>query len=303
MEKKFDAYQMVTDRVCAMLEKGIKPWSRPWSTTQSYAWSGNDGRVYSLLNQILLADPEKDYKTIEELEADVAGEWLTYAQAQERGGQVRKGEKGRKIVFFKVYDKHITETDENGNEVEKINHFPVLRAYTVFHIRQCDGLCQKYHTDGDKLFDFSDDVTAESVAKAYIKREGITYNQIKGNRAYYSPELDLVVTPLKAQFERQEQYYATLFHELTHSTGHESRLNRINKQAAFGADDYSTEELVAEIGSASILATLGLETDTSFNNSTAYIKNWLNALKKDKKMIVVAAARAEKAIRLILGID
>lgn len=298
--QKFDAYQMVTDRICAMLEKGLKPWAQPWNSAKTCAWSGNDGRVYSLVNQMLLADPEKEYHTIQDVFDDVRGEWLTFNQVKERGGNVRKGEHGRKVVFFKVLDKPTGELDEEGKE--KIDHIPFLNAYTVFHIRQCDGIEQKYHLDGDKLYNFESDTTADQVAADYLKREGITYNQVKGDRAYYSPILDTVVTPLPEQFISAAEYYSTLFHELTHSTGHESRLNRLKKDAAFGNEVYSTEELVAEIGAASLLATLGIETSDTLNNSAAYIKSWLKALKNDKKMVVVASARAEKAIRMILNI-
>ena len=109
--------------------------------------------------------------------------------------------------------------------------------------------------------------------------------------------------PIPEQFRNSEEYYSTLFHELTHSTGHPSRLNRINGNVHFGDENYSEEELVAEIGSASILSSLGVETEGSFTNSAAYIANWLTALKNDKRMIVKAAGKAEKAVRLIFGID
>ena len=114
--------------------------------------------------------------------------------------------------------------------------------------------------------------------------------------------LDTVVTPLPEQFKDRAEYYSALFHELVHSTGHATRLNRLTECAAFGSEVYSTEELVAEIGSASILATLGIETEASMSNSAAYIKGWLKALKNDKRMIVTASAKAEKAIRMILNI-
>ena len=302
-EKKLDAYQMATDRICALLEQGIKPWAQPWTSAKSCAWSGNDGRVYSFVNQLLLADPEKKYHDINELFADIRGEWVTYNQAQERGGQVRKGEKGRKVIFFKVIEKERTEIDEDGNEKKVKTSIPCPKCYTVFKVSQCDGLEQKYHTDGDKLYDFTGNENADGIAAAYLQREGIKYNPVHGDRAYYSPELDLVVTPLKEQFQDATEYYSTLYHELTHSTGHESRLNRLSKEAAFGNEVYSTEELTAEIGSASLLATLGIETDNSLTNSAAYVKNWLKALKNDKKMIVVAAARAEKAVKMILNIQ
>lgn len=293
---KFDAYQMATDKIISLLESGLKPWAKPWTKVMSCAWSGNNGKPYSLLNQMLLADPDKQYKTMDELLNDIRGEWVTFKQAQERGGTVRKGEHGRQVVFFKMMEK------KRENEEDPIERFPYLTAYTVFHIRQCDGLEQKYHTNDDVLYDFSADADAETVAMDYIKREGITYNPVHGDRAYYSPLLDTVVTPLPEQFKDSEEYYSALFHELVHSTGHASRLNRLTECAAFGSETYSTEELVAEIGSASILATLGIETDASMNQSAAYIKGWLKALKNDKRMIVTASAKAEKAIRMILNI-
>lgn len=298
MAQKFDAYQMVTDRICAMLEQGLKPWAQPWSSAESCAWSGNDGRVYTLINQMLLADPEKKYKSAAELFADVRGEWVTYKQALERGGHVKQGEKGRKIIHYTMVEKK-----KGEGEDERVETYPCITVHTVFHIRQCEGIEQKFHLDGDKLYDFTADTAAEDLAHEYIKREGITYNPVRGNRAYYSPELDTVVTPLPEQFQDSAEYYSTLFHELTHSTGHESRLNRLDKCAAFGSEIYSTEELVAEIGSASLLATLGIETGDTLTASAAYIKNWLKALKNDKRMVVTAASRAEKAVRMILNVQ
>ena len=294
---KFDAYQMVTDRIVELLEQGIKPWAKPWSSAMTCAWSGNDGRVYSLLNQMLLADPEKKYQSMQEWLDDISGEWVTFKQAQDRGGCVRKGEHGRKVVFFKMIEK-----PKAGSTTGEVESFPYLTAYTVFKVSQCDGISQKFHVDSDKVYDFQQDATADDIIDDYLKREGITYNQVRGNKAYYSPPLDLIVTPLPEQFENNAEFYSTIFHEMTHSTGHKDRLNRINTSAAFGECDYSKEELIAEIGSASILATLGIENPDSFNNSVAYINNWLRALKNDKKLIVSASAAAEKAIRRILNI-
>lgn len=294
----FDAYQMVTDRICAMLEKGFIPWQRPWAMAKTVAWSGCDGHTYSLLNQILLADPDKKYNSFEEIAADVAGEWVTFKQAINRGGCVRKGEHGRKVVFFKMIPK--TEQDEDGNE--KTKTIPFLSVSTVFKISQCDGLEQKYHTDANELYSFDADQTADQIADDYAAREGVKINYVHGNSAYYSPALDAVTLPLREQFKESGEFYSTLFHELTHSTGHAKRLNRIKTNAAFGSDDYSAEELVAEIGSSSILATLGIETSETFRNNAAYIQNWLKALRGDKRMIVTAASRAEKAVRLILNV-
>jgi len=293
---KFDAYQMVTDRICGMMEQGFIPWDRPWAMVKDSAWSGCDGHIYSLINQFLLADPEKKYKSLDEMMNDVAGEWVTFKQAIDRGGNVKNGEKGRKIVFFTM----IPEKDEDGNETKKL--FPFLKWTTVFKISQCEGIDQKFHKDADCLYDFNPDVTADEVVTDYTGREGVRLNVKKGNKACYSPVTDAVTMPLPEQFRNNAEYYSTLFHELTHSTGHQKRLNRIVKTAAFGSEDYSAEELVAEIGSASILATLGMENAKTFRNSAAYVQGWLKALKNDKRLIVTASAKAEKAIKLILGI-
>lgn len=298
--EKFDAYQMVTDRITALLEQGLIPWARPWSSVAACAWSHNDGRQYSLINQMLLADPNKKYSSMAELLKDVTGEWITFEQAKKEGGHVKKGAKGRPVVFFKVYEKKTEETDENGEQVTQ--KFPVLKRFTVFRVADCEGIKQRYNNEETSNV-IPADATADSIAADYVHRFGITCNEVKSNRAYYSPAIDTVVVPLRSQFSSSAEFYSTLYHELTHSTGHKDRLNRLTKTAAFGNGEYSTEELTAEIGAASILATLGIETAESFRNSVGYIQGWLKALKDDKKMIVVAAARAEKAIRLILGID
>lgn len=296
---KIDAYQMATDRICALLEQGIKPWAKPWTTALTCGWSGQTGKPYSFLNQMLLADPEKEYKNMEEWLDDVAGEWLTFNQIKDRGGNVKKGEHGRKVVFFKMLPKK----DKDGNvDDESTEVFPFLTVSCVFHVRQCEEINQKYHTDGDKVYDFTQSENADEVSSDYLARSGVKLINKKQDRAFYRPKTDEVHMPLPEQFKNSEEYYSTLFHELTHSTGHPSRLNRVNGNVNFGDESYSLEELVAEIGSSSIMATLGIETDGSLFNSTAYIKNWLEQLRNDKTMIVKAASRAEKAVKMILGI-
>ena len=294
---KIDTYQMVTDRICAALENGVKPWAMPWVNPMNCGWSGQTGKPYSFLNQMLLADPEKKYADMAEWMEDIRGEWLTFNQIQERGGKIRKGEHGRKIVFFKM----IPLKDEDGNETE--DTFPFLSVSTVFHVRQCEGIEAKYHAEKDQRFSFIQSATADSVSSRYLTRSGVKLINSESNRAFYRPATDEVHLPNPEQFRNSEEYYSTLFHELTHSTGHPSRLNRVNGNVNFGDENYSEEELVAEIGSASILSSLGIETEDSFTNSAAYIGNWLSALKNDKKMIVKAASKAEKAVRMIFGIQ
>lgn len=294
---KFDAYQMVTDRICELLEQGVAPWQKPWQTVLDCGWSGQTGNPYSLLNQMLLLDPQKKYKTMQEMTDDIRGEWLSFNQVKERGGSVKKGEHGRRIVFFKM----LPVKDEDGIEDER-KMFPFLSVTTVFHTRQCEGIEQKFHTDENERYEFTENRTAEDVAEGYLKRSGVKLTVSESDKAFYRPSTDEVFIPAPDQYKLSEEYYSTLFHELTHSTGHPSRLNRVNGNQFFGNESYSLEELVAEIGSASILATVGIGTKNSLNNSASYIGNWLKALKNDKTMIVKAAGRAEKAVKMILDI-
>jgi antirestriction protein ArdC len=224
------------------------------------------------------------------------GEYLTYKQATEAGGSVRKGEKSEIVVFFKPYP--VKDTDASGQEITKV--IPLLRYHNVFHISQCDGIEPKYKPEEIKEFDPI--VEAESLKDEYIAREGIAYTETTGNRAFYSPSKDAVQLPDRGQFEDVSEFYSTMFHELIHSTGHEKRLNRITKDSHFGNQEYSKEELVAEIGAAAILNKLTIETPRSIKNNTAYVGSWLKALQNDSKMIVYAAGKAVYAVKLIYGI-
>ena len=136
---------------------------------------------------------------------------------------------------------------------------------------------------------------------AYVKRSGVRIVNREGDRAFYSPSSDSITLPLLAQFAETAEYYSTAFHELTHSTGHVSRLDRLSKTAYFGSEAYSKEELIAEIGAAALVNAAGLETANSFRNSAVYVQNWLKVLRDDKRFIVSAAGKAEKAVSTILG--
>ncbi len=274
-----DLYAEITDRIISEMEKGIIPWNRPWTGTRSGAWSRSTGRPYSLLNQMILGKP---------------GEYLTFKQCQDAGGHIRKGEKARMVVFWKQVP--VTEQDANGNDVKKL--VPMLRYFSVFHIDQCEGIQQKYNlNEQPRTFDAITE--ADRIAEAYSARSGCAINHERSNRAYYSPSRDHIVLPLREQFPVVPEYYGTLYHELTHSTGHASRLNRLDKTASFGSEEYSKEELVAEIGAATCLNELGIETPSSFKNTVAYIQSWISALRNDKRMIVSATGKAEKAVNMI----
>jgi len=290
---KFDVYTMVTDRIIAELEKGNIPWRKPWvgvkSNRKNAAISGSTGKPYSILNQMMLGKP---------------GEWYTYKQATERGGKVRKGEKSSVVVFWSQYSKQVVEDDESGNPVIKVKPMWILKYYNVFHIDQIEGLTPRWDKD-DEVIDPESVPTpceeADVIVRGYLTASGVTLHHVRGDRAFYRPSDDSVTVPEMSQFKECAEYYSTLFHELTHSTGHETRLNRHSKTAFFGNEEYSKEELVAEIGASALVNYCGLESEGSFKNSAAYIQSWLKALKNDKRLIVSASAKADKAVDLILG--
>ena len=273
-----DIYAAVTERIIEQMEQGIIPWQKPW-ISNSKAISHATGKPYSLLNQMLLGRP---------------GEYLTFKQCQEAGGKVRKGEKSQMVVFWKW----IETEDEETHEKKEV---PFLRYYNVFHIDQCEGIAAKHTTETAFPDGAAADEAAQAIIADYLKRENVKLQHQEGDRAFYRPGTDEIVLPLLRQFHSTAEYYSTAFHEITHSTGHEKRLNRLEKIAFFGSDAYSKEELVAEIGAAALVSHAGLETSSSIRNNAAYIQNWLKVLKDDKRFIVSAAGKAEKAVQLILN--
>ena len=303
---KIDVYQIVTDRIVAELEKGNIPWKKPWVAAGcgSRAISHATGKPYSLLNQCLLGRP---------------GEYLTSNQIKKEGGKLRDGEeenksmivfwsfrevdkkKGKKTSKSKKNDKVEDSQDEKENADSKPKKkIPILKYFIVYHIDQCEGIKPK--CEMPPLPNAAEaDENADNIMNDYVEREKITLRFVEGNEAYYQPSTDTIVLPTKAQFTATAEFYGTAFHEMTHSTGAEKRLNRINKKAAFGGDDYSKEELVAEIGSAVLLNHVGLETESSMRNNAAYVQSWLRALRNDKRLIVGASKKAEDAVNFILG--
>ena len=278
-------YEMVTDRIIEQLESGVIPWEKPWTGIRSGAFNRVSKKSYSLLNQMLLKHK---------------GEYATFKQWQDLGGKVRKGEKSETIVFWKVLP--IEEEQEDGEKVTK--QIPLLRYISVFHISQVDGV---EPLPKEELNDIEPIGKAEKVLKDYWTRENITVEHIAGNRAFYSPTRDMICLPLFEQFMDANEYYSTAFHESVHSTMQESRCNRAeerkNKLVAFGSEEYSKEELVAELGSANLMNIIGIESKKSFRNSSAYIQNWLSVLKNDVKFIVSASSKAENAVNYILSIE
>ena len=270
-----DIYAEITNRMILEMENGVIPWQKPWMAS-GRAISHTTGKAYSLLNQMLLGRP---------------GEWLTFKQCHEEGGYVRKGEKSHIVVFWKWLDQE----DEETGEVRQV---PFLRYYNVFHIDQCEGITAKHSMEN--AHPAKADAAAEAIITEYVKREGVTLEHHEGDAAFYQPATDRIVLPMMKQFTDTAEYYGIAFHEMVHSTGHMKRLARLDSQANFGGEEYSKEELVAEIGSAALVHHAGLETSSSFHNSAAYCQNWLSVLRNDKRFIVSAASKADKAVNFIL---
>ena len=277
---KKDIYEMVTDRIIEQLEKGYIPWQKPWTGVHDGAYNRISNKPYSLLNQMLLS------KT---------GEYASFKQWTELGGHIRKGEKAEIVTFWKI--QQIEEENEDGEKI--IKQLPLLRYYNVFHISQVEGVKPK-SIDLNELQPIEE---AERIKTEYMQREHIKILEKVTDKAFYSPSLDYIQVPCKEQYQNIEEFYSTLFHEMTHSTGHKNRLDRedVKDCMYFGSENYSKEELCAELGSAFLINKLGIASSKSFNNSTAYIQSWLRVLKNDKKFIISASSRAEKAVKYILN--
>lgn len=278
-----DVYSIVTERIIKQLEQGYIPWKKPWVNCLDGTFNRISRKPYSLLNQLLLTHE---------------GEYATFKQWEQSGGKVKKGEKSEIIVFWKMQE--VTEKTETG-EIQ-VRNIPVLRYYNVFHISQVENVFPL--DDSENRFDTEPIEEAEKVFRGYAEREHITLHIGDGNKAFYRPFDDSITLPSMAQFERAEEFYSTAFHECGHSTMKATRCDREaeNKGSHFGNEGYSKEELVAEITSSAIVHSLGLETEDTFKNNCAYIQNWLSVLKNDKKFIVSATGKAEKAAKYILSI-
>jgi antirestriction protein ArdC len=276
-----NVYEMVTERILNQLKEGTIPWQKPWTGSQDGAYNYVSGKAYSVLNQMILKHEDA---------------YLTFKQIQDLGGKLKKGSKAEIVTFWKMLP--IEEVNKDGEKVKKV--IPFLRYYNVFWIGDTEGIERK---DIQRIA-HNPEEEAENIINLYMNSENHPSLQRDktSNRAYYSPLQDKVVVPEIGQYEHVEEYYSTLFHELTHSTGAKSRLNRIKIGIAhFGNEEYSKEELVAEIGAATLVNMAGLETEKSFNNSAAYIEGWSKALKDNVKMIVEASSKAAKAVNYILG--
>lgn len=278
-------YQIITDQIIKKLESGTVPWYRPWKGGE-YPMNLISKKPYRGVNAFLLG-----------CSGYVSHYWVSYKQAQDLGGNVKKGEKSSIAVFWKqlqVDGKNI----ETGETKKKT--IPMLRYYHVFNTEQCENINPDKIPAPEIRMDFQSLQQCESVINNMPNKPDI---RCKGREAFYQPSGDFVNIPLQNTFDNDEEYYSTLFHELTHSTGHSTRLGRHQKNHCshnFGSQDYSKEELIAEMGAAFLCGYTRIEMKT-IENSAAYIKSWLSRLKDDVKLVVLAAAQAQKSTDYILN--
>jgi antirestriction protein ArdC len=280
-EKK-DIYSLVTERIIDQLEKGVIPWTSSISK-QGTPKSLITKKAYRGINPFVLWTAPFDSRY-----------WLTFNQAQKLGGHVRKSEKGSPVVYW-----HWRSPAELAKLAEKTPHpAPCYPFYaTVFNLEQCEGIDAP--ADDTKTFEHSPIEEAERLIAAMPNAPKFEY--IHTDKPSYSALTDTLYIPVARRFETSEDYYCTLFHELGHSTGHESRLNRFTSQKnrSFGSPDYSFEELVAEMTAAFLCAHCGIENQVE--QSASYIDGWLEAFRKDRKILIEAASAAQRATDYILG--
>lgn len=288
---KLDVYARVTERIITTLEAGTRPWLKPWSTPQGGSaimpLRGN-GTPYRGINVLLLWGEAMD-------KGYACNTWMTYKQAEERGAQVRKGEKGSMVVYADRAS--TTETNDKGEEVERA--FAFMKAYTVFNVEQIDGLPESSYAKPDVR---EEGQVLEAIAEAerFFEKTGATFRH-GGNRAFYTTGGDFIQLPPLQAFHDAESYTATKAHELVHWTGNETRLARTFGKR-FGDQAYAFEELVAELGSAFLCAVLGI-TPEPREDHAAYLANWLKVLKEDKRAIFSAAAHAQRAVDFLDGLQ
>jgi antirestriction protein ArdC len=276
-----NVYEIITDRIIKQLESGVAPWRKPWSAKLPVNLMSQ--KPYRGLNVLTLASQGYPSRF-----------WLTFNQANKLGGKIRKGEKSSPVIYWNIGEEREYTTRDGQTRTSK----PFLLRYSnVFNLSQTEGI----------------NLTASALQEARTNNPIEDCEQIvatmpnrpafeQSDKAWYAPGRDVVGMPSIGLFRSSEEYYSTFFHELTHSTGHASRIGRDGFESiqSFGSESYCREELVAEMGAAMLCGVTGIENRT-IKNSVAYLRTWIERLKSDSRLIVTAASAAQKAADYILG--
>lgn len=281
-DDKIDVYQLVTNNIIACLEKGVIPWQQPW-TDAGMPCNLLSKRPYRGINLWMLASLNYEQNL-----------FLTWDQIKELGGSVNKGEHGHIVVFWKAAQKK-----GEVQQDDKQKHVPLLRYYKVFNIAQCRELPVHLTPVKDDTAECDPLVECENIIHTMPDAPKIVH---KEPAAFYHIPTDVVNMPKKKNFNSIHGYYATLFHELVHSTGAEKRLGRksLEDMAPFGSVSYAMEELIAEMGTSFLCQYSGI-LPIQLESSAAYIENWLKVFKGDKRFLISAGGQAQKAVDFILN--
>ena len=285
------AYEIITDRILEALSKGVIPWRKMWQLPAgTRPQNAISHKAYRGINPFML-----------ELAGYADPRWLTYRQAKAKGGYIRAGEQAMPVTFAKPMTRDTDKKDAEGKTITKTFFF--LRYYNVFNVEQTEGIEWEPMFTGE-VEAFDPITEAEAIVRGMPNPPEMNYGG-GGDQAYYVPATDAIyLPPVEAFGKNADEYYSVAFHELGHSTGHSSRLDRHDMEtgiAPFGSETYSREELVAEFTSAFLCNESGIQNQDVFKNSAAYIQNWSRKLKKDKKLVVQAASLGQKSADYILG--
>lgn len=291
VETRTDIYTRVTARIVGELEKGVRPWMKPWNAEHAAGRINRplrcNGQPYRGIN-VLVLWLEAEAKNFS------APIWLTFKQAKELGGFVRKGEHGSPVVYASSFKKK--EEDDSGAETEQEIHF--LKGYTVFNVEQVEGLPAHFYAKAEPP---KNEMQRIAQAESFIAN---TQADVRhgGSRAYYAEGKDYIQIPPFETFRDAESHAATMLHELNHWTKHAKRLDRSFDQKRWGDEGYAMEELVAELGSAFLCADLAITPEVREDHAD-YIGHWLKVLTNDKKAVFTAAAHAQKAVDFLHGLQ
>jgi antirestriction protein ArdC len=285
-----DVYQIITDRIIKMIEDGVNPWKKTWKSVDNH-FSGPQnyvsGRPYTGINFFVLSCSPYSFPY-----------FMTMKQVNEKGGQVKKGESATPVVFARTFDRKETRQNDSGDRVEVLQKGFCYKLYYVFNIEQTTlplPAIAPQEEENNTMIE-----RCENILMGYKNAPKLIH---ESNSAFYSPLRDIVNMPKIVYFVNSLAYYATLFHELIHSTGAENRLNRegIVDFDTFGSENYSNEELIAEMGAAYLNALTGITNPDLEENTAAYLIGWLKPLKNDKRFVFKAAAAAQRAVGFIIG--
>lgn len=278
--------QIVADQIIKKIEtEKLAPWQKSWVSKEvGLPRNGVTNKTYKGWNLfVLVFMSDNPY-------------WFTYKQAKELGGNVKTGEKSTPIIYWNWIEKGTGEFDENNKE--KTKKVPFLRYYNVFNATQCEGLPEKFYPKAEALKNHDAIKEAQAIVDAMPNRPALK----EGQNAFYTPSMDSVTMPPLGSFHKAEDFYSVMFHELAHSTGHETRLNRkgVTNLDHFGSHQYGQEELVSEMASAFLCYQSGIINRT-IDTSASYLQGWIARIKEDPTMLIYAGQQAFKAANYILG--